>query len=67
MISESQNTNVAISPLSIAVVLALVQQGAKEEAQGQINRALGMSPQVSASSFKSITDTLKVINFNLLF
>lgn len=57
---NSPSENVILSPLSIALALALVQQGARGDAQAQITAALGMSPQDSAIAFSAFNDILKV-------
>ncbi|CAG9112658.1 unnamed protein product [Plutella xylostella] len=54
-----QPGNVVVSPYSIAVCLALLQQGARGDAEYQISRVIGMRADEAAYSYKRLTDTVK--------
>ncbi|CAH2054605.1 unnamed protein product, partial [Iphiclides podalirius] len=51
--------NIVASPYSVAMLLALVQQGAHGETQQEITQLLQLTPESSASLFKGLTDFMK--------
>ncbi|XP_068619868.1 leukocyte elastase inhibitor-like [Battus philenor] len=51
--------NIVLSPYSIAMLLALVQQGARGYTQQEITTLLQLKPETSASLFKGLTSFIK--------
>ncbi|CAG5008000.1 unnamed protein product [Parnassius apollo] len=56
---SSKLGNILASPYSIAMLLALKQQGAFEETQNEITKVLQLIPESSAEMFKALTNVVQ--------
>lgn len=65
-LASTSAENFAISPYSIALILALVQQGTHGKAEEQITNALGMTPSVSAAAFRNFVNLKRQPSRNIL-
>ncbi|GBP92141.1 Alpha-1-antiproteinase [Eumeta japonica] len=59
-LNAEQTKNPAISPYSVAELLALLQQGAAGNSELEITRALLMTPTKAKESFRALLDSVKV-------
>ena len=60
MQSKADEGNVVLSPSSVGVLLAIVQQGAQENTLTQLNNVLHMTSEESKNAFKASLDLLRV-------
>jgi len=55
-----QSGNVVVSPVSVSVLLSMLQQGAMERSRDELSAVLHMSPQDAREGYGHIARSLKV-------
>lgn len=62
ILSKEPQANIVVSPLSLATLLSILQQGAVDNSNAQLEHVLHQSKEESKESYGRIVQSLKVYN-----
>jgi len=60
MVSEEMSGNVVVSPVSVATLLSILQQGSGGNTTAQLTEVLHLTPQQSRQGYSKLTRNLRV-------
>lgn len=60
MVSEEMSGNVVVSPVSVATLLSILQQGSGGNTTAQLTEVLNLTPQQSRQGYSKLTRNLRV-------
>jgi serine protease inhibitor len=62
MVSEEMSGNVVVSPVSVATLLSILQQGSGGSTEAQLTEVLNLTTQQSRQGYSKLTRNLMVKN-----